>query len=84
MITTFVQSFLRATKEGKPPDEAARIAEMTLRSEYAGERVYVAGLPKGRRIYQAQQLGTTTMSLAEKSRSIGVSIRHFRRLSKSD
>jgi hypothetical protein len=82
MIETLVQSFAKAVEEGKSLREAALIAEIDLRSQYAGDRVYVSGHPKGRRLYEAQQLGTTTMTLMEKSRSIGVSVRHLTRLTK--
>jgi hypothetical protein len=82
MIETLVQSFAKAAEEGKSLREAALIAELALRSQYSGERVYVAGHPKARRLYEAQQLGTTTMTMMEKSRTIGVSVRHLTRLTK--
>lgn len=80
MISTLVQSFLRATSDGKTPEEAARIAEFELRSEYAGERVYIAALPKERKIHQLRQLGTTTMSLREQSRELGIPYKTVTRL----
>lgn len=83
MISTLVQSFLRATSNGKTPEEAARIAEIELRSEYAGERVYIAALPKERKVHQLRELGTTTMSLREKSQALGIPYKTVTRLKRS-
>lgn len=83
MIATLVQSFLRATSEGKPPEEAARIAEIELRAEYAGERVYIAALPRERKIHQLRQLGTTTMSLREQGQALGIPYKTVARLKRS-
>jgi len=60
MIRDMLDELERALAQGLTRDEARRAAEVAVRQKYAGERVYVAALPKQRRALQVARLNLRT------------------------
>lgn len=60
-IINFIMTELaRAQASGLSLDDARQATEIATRSRYAGERVYIAGLPKQRRAVQLAKLEKQT------------------------
>jgi hypothetical protein len=57
MIDTMLRELETALAQGMTRDEARLRAEVAVRREYAGERVYVAALPAQARSVQLAELG---------------------------
>lgn len=56
LVRKIAHEYHRALAEGQPPAEAERTAFLAVSAEHAGERVYIAGLPKAQRARQIAKL----------------------------
>jgi hypothetical protein len=56
IIRKVAAEYHRALEQGQPPAEAERTAFLTISAEHAGERLYIAGLPKAQRARQIAKL----------------------------
>lgn len=80
MIDTMLRELERALSLGMTREEARLAAEVAVRTEYAGERVYVASLPKQRRaVHMARLEKRTTQEIVA---ATGLSRQHVWRLRK--
>lgn len=71
----------RALTQGMTRDEAVRQADVAIRAEYAGERVYIAGLPKQNRAVQIARL--EMRSTREIAVATGLTIRRVQQLKRN-
>jgi DNA-directed RNA polymerase specialized sigma24 family protein len=78
MIRDMLESLEKALAQGMTRDEARQAAEIAVRQKYAGERVYVAALPKQRRAVQIAKL--TLRSSREIAAATGLPLRTVQRL----
>lgn len=56
IIRKVAAEYHRALEQGLPPAEAERTAYLVVSAEHAGERIYIAGLPKAQRARQIAKL----------------------------
>jgi DNA-directed RNA polymerase specialized sigma24 family protein len=70
--------YQRAVASGQPPAEAEQTAFLVVSAEFAGERVYVAGLPKAQRARQLAKL--QRQSTREVAAASGLPLRTVQRL----
>lgn len=70
----------KAIAEGKTPREAARIGEILVRREYAGERIYIARLPRAQHAYDMGTLGAAAATTLQAAQALGLSDRQVRRV----
>lgn len=78
MIKDMLDELERALSQGMTRDEARRVTEVAVRQKYAGERVYIAALPKQRRAVQLARLEKRTQ--VQISLATGLSVRQVRRI----
>jgi hypothetical protein len=78
MIRDMLESLEKALAQGMTRDEARQAAEVAVRQKYAGERVYVAALPKQARAVQLARLEKRTQ--VQMALSTGLSVRQIRRI----
>ena len=76
MIDDLIKAFRDAGLD--VPQNIAKDAELQIRRQYGGERVYVASLPKQRR--QAQLAKLEKMTQINMSVATGIPVRTIRRL----
>lgn len=80
IINFLARAMEQALAQGLSAPDARRVAEVAVRVEFAGERVYVAALPKQRRAVQLAKLeGRTTQQIVA---TTGMSRQHVWRLRK--
>lgn len=72
MLRTLSDVIRQSLAEGRTLDDAVRLGELAVRREYAGERVYIARLPKAQHRHDLQALGTGEMSAIQAASAIGV------------
>lgn len=78
LIKAMLTALQQGLREGLPEPEAARRAEVRIRQQFGGERVYVQRLPKQVRQVQVAELSTCTQIVtAERT---GLSVRQVRRI----
>jgi hypothetical protein len=82
MLRTLTDVIRQSLADGRTLDEAVRLGELAVRREYAGERVYIARLPKAQHRHDLQALGTGEISPILAAHAIGVSRRTIFRLRK--
>ena len=80
IIDFIARELEQALAQGMTRDEARRHAERKTRQMFAGERPYIAGLPKQRRAVQVARL--ETRSTSQIAVSCGISRQHAWRLKK--
>lgn len=80
IIDFLARELERALASGQDIVQARQAAEVAVRTEYAGERVYIAGLPKQRRAVQLAALNT--QATREIVAITGMSRQHVWRLKK--
>ena len=56
IVRRIASEYHRALQAGEPPEQAEQTAFLTVSAEFAGERVYIAGLPKAQRARQIAKL----------------------------
>jgi len=78
MIDDLIRAFRDAGLD--VPQNIAKDAEVQIRRQYGGERVYVASLPKQRRQVQLAKL--EKMSQIGMAKATGLNVRHVRLLLK--
>jgi hypothetical protein len=70
--------YRRAVESGETPEQAEKTAFLAVSAEFAGERVYVAGLPKAQRAKQIAKL--QRQATREVMAATGMAERTVRRL----
>lgn len=80
MLHDLSSAIAKALAEGKTPLEAARIGEILVRREYAGERIYIARLPRAQHAYDMGTLGTAAATTRQAAQALGLSERQVRRV----
>lgn len=82
MLRTLADTIRQSLSEGRTIDDAVRLGELTVRREYAGERVYIARFPKAQHQHDLQSLGTVGNSPTRAAAVLGVSRRTIFRIKK--
>ena len=80
MLHDLSSAIAKALAEGKTPTEAASIGEILVRREYAGERIYIARMPRAQHAYDMGTLGTAAATTRQAAQALGVSERQVRRV----
>jgi len=78
MIRDMLEALDAALAQGMTRAEARQAAEVAVRQKYAGERVYIAALPKQRRAWQVARLNLRTSR--EIAAATGLPLRTVQRL----
>lgn len=78
LVKRIAVEYHRALARGEQPEQAEQTAFLAISHEYAGERVYIAGVPKAQRARQLAQINLSrTRDLVE---ATGLPERTVRRL----
>lgn len=80
LVQKISQAYDRALAAGESREGAQRSAFLEVSAEYAGERVYIAGLPKAQRARQLAKLNKQNTSQA--AAELGISRRRVQQLLK--
>lgn len=80
IIDFMARELERALGQGLTRDEARRATEIATRSQFAGERPYIAALPKSRAVQIARN---NLISNREAAARTGLSIRRIQQLRKA-
>lgn len=75
MLRTLADTIRQSLTEGHTIDDAVHLGELAVRREYAGERVYIARLPKAQHRHDLQSLGTVAHSPTRAAAILGLSRR---------
>lgn len=78
IVRRIAAEYHRALSSGEAPDQAEQIAFLTVSAEFAGERVYIAGLPKAQRLREIGKL--KVQATREINEATGIPERTIRRL----
>lgn len=81
IVRRIAVEYRRAIEAGKTPEQAEHSAYLTVSQEYAGERVYIAGLKKAQRQRRLSELGSSGVagSTRELAAALGMSLRTVQR-----
>ena len=79
MINELVKRIAAGLSNGDTPQQAALDAELQVRAEYGGERIYIPSLPKQRRSVQLKSL-TQCRTQIQKASALGITVRGVRKI----